>query len=94
MSEARPRGRVVVTGFMFWYPLAGVAYQYLHYLIGLKRLGFDVWYVEDSSRWVYDPAVNEFVADAGRNVAHVEKILKSHGFADRWAFHGNYPGGP
>ena len=93
MSEARPRGRVVVTGFMFWYPLAGVAYQYLHYLIGLKRLGFDVWYVEDSSRWVYDPAVNEFVADAGRNVAHVEKILKSHGFADRWAFHGNYPGG-
>jgi hypothetical protein len=93
MAERPSRGRIVVVGFMFWYPLAGVAYQFLHYLIGLRRLGYDVWYVEDSSRWIYDPELNEFTGDAARNVARVQRILETHGFADRWAFHGNYPGG-
>ena len=35
------RGRIIVTGIIFWYPLAGVTYQFLHYLIGLQRLGYE-----------------------------------------------------
>jgi hypothetical protein len=93
VAESARKGRVIVVGCMFWYPLAGVTYQFLHYLIGLKRLGYDVWYIEDSSRWVYDPVTNEFSDDASRNVASVRQILEAHGFSERWAFHGNYPGG-
>ncbi len=37
------KGKVRVFGIMFWYPLAGVTYQFLHYLIGLRRLGWDVY---------------------------------------------------
>src|SRR3954452_21814971 len=87
------RGKVIVFGILFWYPLAGVTFQFLHYLIGLRRLGFDVHYVEDSGRWVYDPVLNDMTGDASRNVAAVAPVLEAHGFADRWAFRGNYPGG-
>jgi hypothetical protein len=94
MTPGKPsRGKVIVFGLAFWYPLAGVTFQFLHYLIGLRRLGYDVYYVEDSGRWVYDPAVNDMSPDAGGNIAAVAPVLEAHGFADRWAFRGNYPGG-
>src|SRR5687768_1003844 len=87
------KGRVIVSGILFWYPLAGVTYQFLHYLVGLRRLGYDVYYVEDSGRWVYDPTINDLTGDASRNVATVAPILDAHGFKGRWAFRGNYPDG-
>jgi len=89
----RSRGRAVVFGFAFWYPLAGVTWQYLHYLLALRRLGWDVWYVEDSSRWVYDPTTGLETPDASANVARVARALDMHGFSGRWAFRGCYPGG-
>ena len=94
MNAERPRkGKVIVFGILFWYPLAGVTYQFLHYLIGLRRLGYDAYYVEDSGRYVYDPRINDLNPDASGNVAAVAPILEAHGLAGRWAFRGNYPGG-
>lgn len=87
------RGKVIVFGIIFWYPLAGVTYQFLHYLIGLRKLGYDVYYVEDSGRWIYDAMKFDFSPDASGNVASVAPVLEAHGFAGRWAFRGNYPGG-
>jgi hypothetical protein len=87
------RGKVVVFGIAFWYPLAGVTYQFLHYLVGLRRLGYDVYYVEDSGRWIYDPKINDRSPDASANVAAVGSVLDAHGFAGHWVFRGAYPGG-
>lgn len=87
------KGRIIVFGILFWYPLAGVTYQFLHYLIALRRLGYDPYYVEDSGRWVYDPRRNDLSPDAEGNLAAVVPVLEAHGFAGRWAFRGNYPGG-
>jgi hypothetical protein len=88
-----PKGKIIVFGILFWYPLAGVTYQFLHFLLGLRRLGYDPYYIEDSGRWVYDPRINEMTGDASGNVAAVVPVLESHGFAGRWAFRGHYPGG-
>jgi hypothetical protein len=80
------RGPVVlVFGIAFLYPLAGVTWQFLHYLVGLRRLGFDPYYVEDSSRWVYDPSLGDFTPDPARNIAAVLPALEAHGFGARWA---------
>ena len=76
-----------------WYPLAGVTYQFLHYLLGLRRLGYDPYYIEDSGRWIYDPYLNDLSPDASRNIAAIVPALEAHGFGDRWAFRGNYPDG-
>jgi hypothetical protein len=93
MQKASPRGKIIVSGILFWYPLAGVTFQFLHYLIGLRRLGYDVFYVEDSGRHVYDPALNDTTSWADGNVAKVAPVLEAHGFAGKWAFRGAYPGG-
>jgi hypothetical protein len=92
-SERPTKGKIIVFGILFWYPLAGVTYQFLHYLLGLRRLGYDPYYVEDSGRWVYDPRINDLSPDAAGNIAAVLPALQAHGFGDRWAFRGNYPDG-
>jgi hypothetical protein len=94
MNTSPPtRGKIIVFGIVFWYPLAGVTYQFLHYLIGLRNLGYDVYYIEDSGRWIYDAMKFEFSPDASGNVAAVAPVLEAHGFAGRWAYRGHYPGG-
>jgi hypothetical protein len=92
-AERGSKGKIIVFGILFWYPLAGVTYQFLHYLLGLRRLGYDPYYIEDSGRWIYDPALNEMSPDASGNIAAVLPVLERYGFGDRWAFRGNYPDG-
>jgi hypothetical protein len=87
------KGPIIVFGILFWFPLAGVTYQFLHFLIGLRRLGYDPYYIEDSGRWIYDPALNDLSPDATNNLNAIVPILEAHGFKNRWAFRGNYPGG-
>jgi hypothetical protein len=91
MVKRKNKGKIIVFGILFWYPLAGVTYQFLHYLIGLKRLGYDPYYVEDSGRWVYDPKINDLSPDASGNLNVVVPILEGYGFKGKWAFRGNYP---
>jgi hypothetical protein len=91
--SASQKGKIIVFGILFFYPLAGVTYQFLHYLIGLRRLGYDPYYVEDSARWIYDPRLNDMAPDPTGNIAMVLPALKAHGFADRWCFRGCYEGG-
>ena len=94
MSDApESKGKIIIFGILFWYPLAGVTYQFLHYLIGLRKLGYDPYYIEDSGRWIYDPKINEFSPDVTGNLEMVVPHLQAHGFGDRWAFRGNYPDG-
>ena len=38
---------IVLLGIMTPMPVGGVIWQTIHYLVGLQRLGFDVYYVED-----------------------------------------------
>jgi hypothetical protein len=93
MSSNPTKGKVIVFGILFWYPLAGVTFQFLHYLIALRRLGYDVYYIEDSARWVYDPKLNDLSPDPTGNLAAIVPTLEAHGFADWWAFRGKYPEG-
>ena len=92
-SPPKNKGTIIVFGILFWFPLAGVTFQFLHFLLGLRRLGYDVYYVEDSGRWIYDPKLNDLSPDATGNLNAVVPVLEAHGFKDRWAFRGNYPDG-
>src|SRR5262245_16342710 len=88
-----PRGKLIVSGILFWYPLAGVTYQFLPYLLGMRRLGWDVYYVEDSARWLYDPRTRVITGDARPNLSLVVPALSAHGFDGKWAFRGAWTGG-
>jgi hypothetical protein len=90
-SVVKPK--VIVSGILFWYPLAGVTYQFVHYLLGLRRLGYDPYYVEDSSRWVYDPDLNEPSPDPTSNIQRLIPMLERFGLGDRWAYRDHGPQG-
>src|SRR5947209_17950499 len=65
-------------------PFAGVGWQVAHYMEGFRRLGHEVFYLEDTQRWPYDP-VNETVCDdAGPAIAYVRALMRRHGFG--WAY--------
>lgn len=93
MSSKPAKGKIIIFGILFWYPLAGVTFQFLHYLIALRRLGYDVYYIEDSARWIYDPRINDLSPDPTGNLAAIVPTLEAHGFAGKWAFRGKYPDG-
>ena len=66
-------------------PVAGVVWQVLHYLEGLRRLGHDVTYIEDTGSWPYDPELDTISDDAAPAAAWLGRILGGAGFAGRWA---------
>ncbi len=88
MNRTAPKGKIIVSGILFWYPLAGVAYQFLHYLLALRNLGFDVYYIEDGFRAVYDPSIHDLNPDPSNNIRRVLPALERFGFQDRWALTG------
>jgi hypothetical protein len=88
--------RIVVTGLLGQYAFGGVTWDYLQYLLGFRALGHDVWYLEDSGAWPYDPVKQTIGTDCSYNVAYLGSIMAEFGFGDRWiyrngadgAFHG------
>jgi len=78
--------RVVVTGLVATYPVGGVAWDYLQYVEGFRRLGCDVFYVEDTGQWFYDPDARTFVTDATRGARYLADALQTiaPGFGDAY----------
>ncbi len=54
----------MILGIMGRTPVAGVAWQALHYLEGFRRLGCDIFYVEDTGHWPYDAEQNTIASTA------------------------------
>jgi len=89
------RGRLVVLGIAAQVPFAGVAWQALHYLEGFRRLGYDVYYVEDTGAWPYDPERRTITDDPSYAVRYLGALMARAGCGDRWAYcPPGRPGGP
>ena len=76
-------GSIVVTGQIARYPLGGVTWDWLNYLLGLKALGFKVHYFEDGSDWFYNPVKNT-VMQTDYNLKYLKKVM-SH-FKFDWTY--------
>ncbi len=73
-------------GFMGACPIAGVVWQHLHYIVGLQRLGHDVYYIEDSRTLPYTPATFDQSEDYTYAAEKMAALAAQFGFEDRWAF--------
>src|SRR6266581_4200195 len=85
MNVATPE-KIVVFGPMSHYPFAGVVWQTIHYLIGLQRLGYDVYCVE-----AHGCAPTKLMRDETddghlRAAAYLSVIMNHFGLGDRWAY--------
>ena len=83
--------RVVLAGIIGRYPFGGVAWCSLMYLLGLRALGHEVFYIEDTGECGYDPDRNTISEDPGYALRHIRATLAPHGLGDRWALV-NYDG--
>ena len=79
------RRRIIVMGIMGRTPVAGVAWQLLHYLAGFHRLGHEVYYVEETLTWPYNPETN--ADDCRYTLNYINRLMSWCGLGDRWAFH-------
>lgn len=66
--------------------MGGIAWQALHHVIGLQRLGHDVYYVEDSSAQPYDPRTRSIAHDVSYGVEFLARTMERFGLADRWVY--------
>jgi hypothetical protein len=79
--------RVIVTGLIAQYPLGGVAWDYLQFIIGLQQLGHDVYYFEDSGQWPYYPVEGGIVKeDCTFNVEYLANLMGRFGLQRKWAY--------
>lgn len=71
--------------------LGGLTWHYLNYVLGLAKLGHEVYYLEDSGQWPYTTdggkSGNEWIApDASANVDYLQSVLGRFGLGERWAY--------
>jgi hypothetical protein len=78
--------RIIVTGMIAQYPLGGMTWHYLQYLLGLARLGHDVYYLEDTGAAPYRPVERVKTQDCASNVAYLAGVMSRFGLGDKWAY--------
>ena len=61
------------------------------YLLGLRALGHDVFYIEDTGECVYDPILNTRATDPSYGTNYINAALEPFGLGASWSFV-NYDG--
>jgi hypothetical protein len=83
MYVAKPKV-IVVLGIMGCIPVAGtgVAWNAIQHLVGLRRLGYDVYYVEATGVWPFNATTD----DCTYPVSYISTLLSRYGFQEKWAY--------
>jgi YHS domain-containing protein len=85
----KPR-RIVVVGTVASNPYSGMAWMHMQITAGLQRLGHDVYYMEVTSVWPYDPIRQMKVNDSDYALPYLARIAEKFGLSDRWAYRRSY----
>ena len=83
--------KILFAGIIARYPFGGVTWCSLMYLLGLRDLGHEVFYIEDTGECVYDPVRDTRAKDPAYGTAYIQAALEPFGLGDRWSFV-NYDG--
>ena len=80
--------KIVLAGYLVRCPLGGYAWQALHYLIGLRALGFDPYFYEDTAYYgdCFDPSTGNMHVRPDAGIVLMAEFFRRFGFGDRWVF--------
>jgi hypothetical protein len=89
MSETQSSLRIVVLGYIVRGPIGGLAWHHLQYVTGLRALGHDVYFVEDSDDYAscYDPARGVVDTDPSYGLHFAARVFERLGFGERWCYY-------
>jgi hypothetical protein len=83
--------KILLAGIIARHPFGGVTWCSLMYLLGLRALGHEVFYVEDTGECIYDAEQNARTEDPTFGTRYIHKALAPFDLGDRWSFV-NYDG--
>lgn len=86
------RKRLVLAGIIGRYPLGGVTWCALQYIAGFQRLGYDIFYLEDTGECNFDPIQNAIATDPAYALDYIRRQLALVGLEASWAYV-DYEGG-
>src|SRR5215470_382472 len=81
------RERIVVLGLMSHFPVGGVAWQTMHYLVGFQRLGYDVFYVECHGCTPSKHMKSDSDDGALRAASYIDTLMRRFDLENNWAYH-------
>lgn len=81
--------RIIVTGYIVGYPLGGMTWHHLNYLLGFAELGHEVIFYEDSGEWLqpYDPSNNTCSDDPSYGIGYLTETFAFEGLNAKWCYH-------
>ena len=83
--------KIVLAGIIARHPYGGVTWCSLMYLLGLRALGHEVLYIEDTGECVYDPNQNALSLDPSYGTRYINDALEPFELGDHWSYV-NYDG--
>ncbi len=81
--------KIIVAGYIVGYPLGGMTWHHLNYLLGFASMGHEVIFYEDSGKWLqpYNPADNSCRDDPAYGIDYLQRTFATEGFNARWCYH-------
>jgi len=80
--------KIVVAGYAVGFPMGGQIWMMLHYVLGLRQLGHDVLFLEDTSDWSYpfhpEHGYGGLDSSFGRGI--LQSVFSQYGLSGRWAY--------
>jgi hypothetical protein len=85
---------IVVGGYIVAYPLGGMTWHHLNYLLGLHELGHEVWFLEDSGSYSYpyNPVTWQSSADSTYGREYLERTFARYQFPKRYCYYSEFEG--
>ncbi|GAA4013904.1 hypothetical protein GCM10022408_28800 [Hymenobacter fastidiosus] len=81
--------KILVLGYIVRGPLGGMAWHHLQYVIGLKNMGHQVLFLEDSDGYAscYNPSTNEVTTDPSYGLQFCKNIFTQHNLQHNWSYY-------
>jgi len=87
--DASSRLKIIVLGYVVRGPIGGMAWHHLQYVLGLKSLGHDVLFLEDSGDYpsCYNPSTHEVGTNPDYGLRFAERAFARLDLTACWAYH-------
>ncbi len=84
--------KIVVGGYIIGYPLGGMTWHHLNYLLGFHALGHEVFFLEDSGEYSlpYNPSDWTCTPDSSYGRRYLEETFRHYGLPLRYCYYSQF----
>jgi hypothetical protein len=86
--------RIIVLGYIIRGPLGGLCPHHFQYLLGFKKMGHEVLFLEDSDSYAscYNPDTHEMTTDPTYGINFITELFKKYDLENSWAYFDEHSG--